>query len=190
MTGFCMAGVLFVIGLLFDTYDFLIPGAADLVTGYRAVFLTSRNGVFYGTIYVYLGMFFAERNIRADKRVLTPLLLLCFVLLEVEGGIIHKITGRSVVNLSVAALPAAICLFLSAIGTEITFAPDTQFLLRKMSTAIYCVHMWCVSVVSYVRREYQVDVLLCFVIVMAGVTLSSYVIVKLSRRNKLATMLV
>lgn len=191
VTGFCIAGVLFVIGLLFDAYDFLIPKTFDLVMRYRAVFLTSRNGVFFGTIYVYLGMFFAGRNIRADKRILKLVILLCVVLLEVEGYIVYKIAGRSVVNISIAALPAAICLFLLAVRTKLIFGLNTQLMLRKMSTAIYCVHMWCVSIVNFVREEYiQLDVLLCFVIVMAGVTLSSYMIVKISERNKLAAMLV
>lgn len=190
--GFGVVGVLFIVGLLFDTYDFVIPGLADVITRYRAIFLTSRNGLFFGSIYVYIGMFFAGRSVEFNNKfILRWLLLLCVILLLVEGIIVEKTTGRSVVNISIAALPTAICLFLLAIQTDFCFGNEMQLMIRKMSTAVYCVHIGWISIVEYVCREFvQFNVLCCFLIVIAAVTLSAYLIVKIGERNRLAAILV
>ena len=131
--------ILFIIGLLDDSYAGVISG--KIFAHYNKVFLTTRNGVFFGGLLVEIGSVIAKykekmRNFREP-------LLFCMAgagscLLIVESMWNYSILGEHINNLMLMAIPTSIAIFLIALRIE-GIGADTKK-LRNMSTLIYVIH--------------------------------------------------
>ena len=137
-----IAITLFVISLLIETYT--VPAMSHLVTMYKNIFLTARNGLFLGTLYVLIGSFLCEIK-KVNPITMKALGILSLLLMVIEGCILQKI---DVVNITLASLPMSIFLFLAFTSKKAIVSKNSGKTLREMSTLIYCIHPLIMVVVG------------------------------------------
>ncbi|WP_181907422.1 acyltransferase family protein [Cohnella lupini] len=110
-----ISGMLYIVGLLGDSYYGFIassPGISDIYDSMFTVFDYTRNGLFYAPIYIALGAFAARRK----QRVRSPLANACLffgslVCLLGEGMLLHSTDMPRHDSMYVFALPATYYLF-------------------------------------------------------------------------------
>lgn len=105
---------------------------------YCKYFLTTRNGVFYGPLYVTLGLLFAKNRDQLKRipfALSTTGAIIFIALMYLEVLRVHNI------NVILTAIPAAACLFIAA--SAINSKPHPIFTrMRAMSEWIYLSHFY------------------------------------------------
>lgn len=189
--GFLIVGGLFIVGLLMDTYSFTALPFSTIIGMYKSVFLTSRNGVFFGSIYVYFGMFFAKTEMQGGKPIPVVMVVVSMLLLMMEGVLLYKVAGCNVANISIFGLPVSVLVFLYTRQKTVKINTTTAQMLRKMSTVTYCSHGAVISVFHYFGNGlYQGREMLCFVMIITLVTMVSFFIAKASESSWIFKQLV
>ncbi len=157
------AMLLYCVGLIGTTYYFVVEGTplARALLGYEKVFLTVRNGDFFGLPFILCGLLIARYQDKlhavTERTGKAPLfiaaLLLYFVLfLEVRLTIPHEPhDGNALFVVFPVLIPLIFYITLSAGGSV---KGDTR-LLRNLSTSIYLLH-------SPVRRAVTVGLQMVF----------------------------
>lgn len=151
---YAIAGVLYGIGLLGDSYYGIIAPLESVAIiklifeTYEFVFFTTRNGVFMGFIFVLMGATFASNKIFIKPR--TALIglvvsLFCliseFLLLE-----FHKIPNGH--NMYVFLLPATFFLFSFATSMELKDHSIYKH-LRRIGTLFYFTHLLFIALTAW-----------------------------------------
>ena len=181
---------LFIMGLLFDTYKFLIPRLSGVIEAYGKVFFSARNGLFFGMIYVYLGYVFSQldfeiKRFQAALGVAASLLLLC-----AEGILLFKCRGIKLTDITIFALPVSVFVFLFALRQEVKIKEDRLLLIRKLSTALYCVHPFFIVGFLFINYIVAIPPICTFASIMLGATVASIIIVRLGEKYKLISYLI
>lgn len=142
-----LAGLIYLVGLLGDSYSFLLAGSPVLdaaLQTYRHIFVTTNNGIFFGLPFVAVGAYFARFKPTSGVR---PALLGFFLLtgcLAAEAIAVYYCAPgfhpKSVdVNRWVFLAPAAVFLFAALLQTNWK-QTRASGALRPMSMTIYLVH--------------------------------------------------
>ncbi len=144
-----VTGSLFVVGCICDNWYFnqqLPMALQDLRILYSRYFLTVRNGVFYGSFFVCLGLWFA----RSGRRVpFWPALAGCVVF---TGLMLAEVQHCSNTNMVFTSAPAAFCLFV--VASAMQGERDVLFLrLRGMSQWIYFSHVYFFYIFHWTARQ-------------------------------------
>lgn len=182
---------LFIVGYLYEFYRFLIPKFTDVCKLYERVFLTSRNGLFFGSIYVYLGYSFsqAEIKMRQSRAAIGAAISLFMLCSEAVFMFIYR--GINVMNISIFALPTSVFIFIFAKDQEVTMDDIKLLFLRRLSTALLCVHPYIIILFSYFSKHFiSIPMAYFFVLIMLVGTISSAIIVRLREKNRLIYNLV
>lgn len=139
-----ISGILYIIGMLGNVYgDTLstIPVVSNLFALYTQVFVTTRNGLFFGMIFIAMGACIANRTM------LTPLkgryigFLVAIILLCVESfGLKELGIMKDLTSMYVMLVPVVWFLFHILIRFELKKRPIYRF-LRTSSLLIYTVHI-------------------------------------------------
>ena len=180
-----MTFVLYLIGALVDTYSFLTPLLEW--TSYKAIFITTRNGLFFGLFFVMIGKYLAEeiKNIRICKmQLVLGIIILCF-----EGYFLAVLNGKRLVNMSLASIGLVPVILKVGISKneerKITYFENC----RKISTLLFCIHPYFITIIGFIGRRLYLDEILCTLLTIVVSTLFSYGIIKLSTRVKILTYL-
>lgn len=182
---------LFIIGLLFGDYNFLFPQLKDIVETYRSVFLTSRNGLFFGTIYVCLGGIFAQYDIKLKRSICILGSIVSMVLLLAESVFLFEFNGSSVANMTIFSLPLSVFAFGFAKQQNTEIQVEKLLFLRKLSTALFCLHPIFTGGFEFIGEHFiHIPVAFTFVMVFLGSTFLSVIIVKLSERFKFFSLFI
>ena len=141
--GFAIGVALYAFALLANRYYFLIEDTqfAGFVNIYMSCFVSARNGVFVGLMYLCTGLIIAKNwdNIANYKKQFRWVTLLCWLLLIVEFAFVkdkHGIDDKALYVTHVLLIPA---LFISAGQIESIGIRDTKT-MRNLSTSIYLLH--------------------------------------------------
>lgn len=135
-TVLAIALILFLIGLLDDSYKGIIPPA--VFDAYNKVFLTTRNGVFCGTLFVAVGSYITPSMLTiSHKRKYVCFSVILSFLLILESVLNYKLLGIHVNNMLFVTIPLTAILFKLALQFQTT--ADTKK-LRHLSELIYFVH--------------------------------------------------
>ena len=137
--------ILFCMGLLTQSYFGLllkIVSVNGLLWKFmklvKMVMVTCRNGIFFGSIFLYMGMWIARCNIKTKAYIAVLGLSISVVFFTVEASCLQKTGTVRERDMYLMLLPVVFSLILSALS--LTVKIDTVF-LRKMSINIYFVHM-------------------------------------------------
>ena len=179
--------LLFCMGLLTQSYfglllkivpvDGLIWKLMKLV---KMVMVTCRNGIFFGSIFLYMGMCIARCNIKARTYIAVLGLCISLVLFAVEAFCLQKTGMVREQDMYLMLLPTAFFLILFALS--LTVRIDTVF-LRKMSINIYFVHMIFRFVYkTFIRKNHDYG-LQVFGFTLCGSFIVSYVIYLFGKRS-------
>lgn len=133
-----VTGALFAAGCIGDNWYFtaMLPQKLqDLVYLYGQHFMTMRNGIFYGSFYVCLGLFFAKRKKTLPFGI--SLLLAVFFCWVMKKEVTH--CGN--INIVISAAPTAFFLTEAALALRL---PDWKIFarLRAMSEWVYLSHFY------------------------------------------------
>ena len=164
--------ILYTIGVLVETYSIMFP--EFFWKTYREIFFTTRNGLFFGMIFVIIGKYVSEVKPRNNFL----FLFIGLITTLLEG--VYLITGqnKSLVNMSFSSLIlvfAIICLI-----NNITTIRSDGKIYRNMSTIIFCIHPWYIVLVKKIID----NPFLSTISVLAAAIITSYIIISLSRRIK------
>ena len=114
----------------------------EFIHWYAPVFLTTRNGLFYGSLYVTLGLWFSRKQWH-----MPPLLAAAGSLIFL--GVMYKeVSTFSNANMVFSAVPTVVCLVELAMGLKGTSSRFFLF-LREQSQWIYFSHYYFIHLFSW-----------------------------------------
>ncbi len=155
----------------------------EMLALYRKMFLTPRNGIFYGIFYVSLGLVFARNRYRLSTWGAGAG---CFFFLWCMYWEVMKISDAgSNTNFVLFAAPAAYCLFTAASAMD--WKPRRACLrMREMSQWVYLSHFYFFHFLSWLRPWNPVPFTSksITVMVMVPVLLFSWVMSRLSETDR------
>lgn len=130
-------------------YNQRFPQALQqLLAWYRRYFITPRNGIFYGSFYVALGLAFARTKRRIPCWCASA--GFCFFLWCMYREVMRCTDAGSNTNFVLSAAPAAVCLFAAAASVEWKNRPLYKR-LRGMSEWIYLSHFYFFHFLVWLR---------------------------------------
>lgn len=140
---FALACILYVIGL-FDTVWYktacsFSPDIKKIVDAYNSVFITSRNGIFFGFMFLMVGFIAAEYRCSIQKSVICYVISMC--MLGWEFFIYCKYNTAESYESFVLSVPAVFFLFLIARDMRIQPKGWLNY-FRIGGVIIYFVHCW------------------------------------------------
>ena len=136
--------VLFIVGTLVDTYSFLSP--VFTWKAYKAIFLTTRNGLFFGIPYVAIGKIIADNKCEIKR----GMVLLSITAVILEGYYLSFVVDKPIVNMSLSSLFFVPTLVIFALNLP-PIKIDGK-LLRKASTLIFCAHPIAITLVGHFTK--------------------------------------
>lgn len=168
--------VLFIVGALVDTYSFLSPVFSW--KAYKAIFLTTRNGLFFGIPFVAIGKIIADKKCEIKK----GMIFLSITAVILEGYYLSFVVDKTIVNMSLSSLIFAPTLVVFALNLP-PIKIDGK-LLRKASTLIFCAHPIAIILIGYFIKGLTGTLMVLMVSVVF-----SLIGAKLSERIKALTLL-
>lgn len=136
-----IAIILYVIGLLDTSYYGLIKalGFQNFIREYDKIFITTRNGVFFGLVFILLGFLAYERKLTLNKTVI--LLIFSTIGLFIEMYVLRSYdVARSYEGI---LFTVPVTYFLLQMAKEITLSDKVIYKnIRTMGVLIYLSHCW------------------------------------------------
>lgn len=172
------------IGMFINVYgDFFnqIPIISNFLSLYLKIFVTARNGLFFGLIYTYMGYFLARKTIPMEWKSPFYRCVICFVLLIGEVYFIRWLGYMNdLTSMYIMLLPFMYYFFL----TLMQFTSQKGIpLLRNASTLIYVSHILFTIIIGKIPF-FTSNSLLYFGLVIIFSCLFSFGILILSRKRK------
>ena len=139
--------VLYLIGLLGDSYyGFLrplkgIPPAQLVISWYEALFTSTRNGFFFGPVFVFMGALFAQKKIILDNWKMLLGLLLSLAAMLAEVFLLKQYSHPRDYNMSFSLLPATFFIFYAASHLDLSNRP-IYGRLRIIGMLIFYLHLF------------------------------------------------
>lgn len=136
---------LYTIGLLGDSYyGFIEPLKKHfllkvIIVGYENIFYTTRNGVFFGFIYVLIGALFAQKRISLNSKIAVIGFILSMFMMYLELYLLRTYSHPKDFNMLISLLPVTFFLFYIASHISIN---NTQICksLRVIGEVIFFTH--------------------------------------------------
>lgn len=188
--------VLYIIGLLGDSYYWVAQNVYILSYIYDFIFKIcdyTRNGLFYASIFLYLGYFIKVKRVNIKKSFLYSVIF--FIGMIIEGMILHKFNLQKHDSMYILLIPTMYFLFDYLINIS-----NTQNLkLRNVSTIIYIFHPLFIVGIRFISgickvEKYIVDNNFIFYLIIAVVTtIFAFLIekikevIKMNKENSLLT---
>lgn len=182
--------LLYLFGCLTATYTFWFTELQILMDAYRAVFITTRNGLFFGVIFVYAGKCIADNEERLrehfNELICTILIILSVaaVGLILESYFLIGVQEKTIINMNLMSVPLAIGIVSLAVLMGDKIRVERAVLFRRMSTIIFCVHPWIIYTMTFVFAHISISLssYMKAAVVVIVTTVISYVLVKLRDR--------
>ncbi len=165
----------------------------EVAKGLKKVFVTPRNGICFGALFVFVGAYLSQRNCHIPLSRLKIYMACGFVLLlaEVMGTSFSGITQHGYMHdCYFMLLPLTICIFLYSKAVELPDLPIWSY-LRKQSMFIFYIHTWWLFLANaFLGSGKHAIVNLgsfgVYLVVLVLSILSSHVIIVLSRKPRFA----
>lgn len=138
---------LYILGLLDISYYGIIKNQVILnaIEIYDKIFLTTRNGFFYGLIFVLLGFYATEKDYEQKRNIVC--FIMSFVALLIEIYILRYCGIARNYDMLLFSVPATFYLFKIIQQIHIK-DKDIYYYLRKFSSYIYFLHLWIAFLLS------------------------------------------
>ncbi len=179
--------LLFLMGLTTQSYFGFMSGTIRpdgvLWKGMKAVkkvMVTCRNGVFFGSIFIYMGTWIARCDIKMKSWKAVSGLIVSMVLFCVEASWLWSIGSVREKDMYLMLLPTAFFLMICALQIQVGW--DTVF-LRRMSINIYLVHPAFKFIYREFVGEHNENGMPLFLFTLAGTLITAYLIEQFERRR-------
>lgn len=185
-----IALLLYVIGMMGNVYPKLWDGIPMLHTiwkGYTDLFVTTRNGLFFGLIFIAFGAYFSMRHIYLKRKVILIGFLISLVGLFIECYLLRE-NGfmKNLTSMYIMLIPCVCFLFLYLLRVKLE-KRKVYKTLRSMSLLIYVSHIMFVSILIWTMPT--INSLLAYAITVVASVFVSYLIVVLSRKLSICKIL-
>lgn len=172
--------LLYLAGLLLNTYFLVLPeGTSSVVEAYYyPTFLTGRNGLFEGTIFVMLGYLTAEKDIQLKR----PMVILFFSFICYGAELIivflytENIHGRELFIVFIILIPALHYMMKKREDRKRWISDKKAYIIRKLSFLIYSWQFVYICIIPF-----SINSLLRFVIILFLTILTGAIILSLSQ---------
>lgn len=146
--------VLFFAGLLTQSYFGLLTYIVEpdgilwmMMKAVKKVMVTCRNGVFFGSIFIYMGTWIAKSDFTIERRKAVIGLTVSVLFFSIEAAYLRTAGFVREEDMYLMLLPTVFFLMMIAVQTSVN--GETVF-FRKMSMNIYYVHL----IFRFIYREY------------------------------------
>ena len=175
--------VLYLIGMSGNLYaDILaqIPGISTAYDAYVNLFVTTRNGLFFGMIFVSLGCFSTLYQTKLETNQISIYSAIAFVLLVMEC-LILKLNDRiqDLSSMYLMLLPCIYFLFVRLLKVEMKHKP-MYHTFRVLSLLIYVSHILFAQLFIWFTPD--MNSFMFYVLTLGGSFLLSYLIYHLSKQ--------
>ncbi len=183
----------YMVGLLGDSYYGLlgcVPGLRKIMDWYLKIFLTTRNGLFEGFLFVAIGALFARRPVVMKPWLASMGFIVCTALMIAEAFLVRGFALALDYNMYIFLVPASFFLFYALASVDMKASSFTGK-LRLYSTWVYYIHPWIIfPVLSVITMglsrvlgwpDDTMPSLLQFAIVLLGSFLATFLIVRLQK---------
>lgn len=185
---FIIAVILFICGTIVDNYAITGEWIHRIIVSYKNIFLTTRNGLFFGFIFVLLGKILAEQKIiisriASDKFILFLLIIALLIqLLEAENLRMLYGDGRAN-NMLLSTIFSSVLLFLLFYNMKICRCLDSNSeKLRNISTIIYFIHPAVILILRKILNMISVPISIGLVIMLFTTIIVAILYVLLAER--------
>ena len=182
--------ILFLAGCLTQSWYGLIkpiqsvyPGVWSFLRVMKHFFVTARNGIFEGFVFVTIGAIIALKKISINIKYSSIGFIVSLALIVAEFLVVKKLDLQNTNILYISLLPAAFFAFFVFYNIKIDNVKAGVF-LRKMSTIIYLIHMLVFRLSVMILDNYYTNIeesMIMFYIVTFVSILLAFIIVYLSR---------
>lgn len=185
---------LYVFGLLGDSYYGLceplkqIPLIKVFVISYDNIFGTTRNGMFFGLIFVLLGALFSYKKIQINQKFAIILSPLSIVLVVLESICIKIHSDPKDYNILISLVPASICTFSFFLNIKLRVSPVWKE-LRAIGTLVFFLHCIVKFVIvniafDIIKNLYNLDLVgFSYIIVVPLTIVIAFFIYRLSQNK-------
>lgn len=191
---FFAAVILYVIGLLAQSWfgiieplETLAPSIWAFLKLLRKIIVTTRNGLFEGFIFVFLGMLFAFYDLKISKKKALIGFFTSMLLLFFEVFLLKHIEFVRQYDMYLFLIPAAFFSF--AFVSQVNLPNKAIYKkLRSLSSLIFYSHLWVLAVVRKALKlvsEPLSESFLLFIIVLLITIIGSLIVIKLSQLPKM-----
>ncbi|MCF0105345.1 MAG: acyltransferase family protein, partial [Holdemanella sp.] len=167
---------------LFQNIPYINSILASIIKG-----IGVQNGIFFGFPYIAMSYIFASNPIEGSIKRDVIGTAICFIALGVEAILAVKLIHPSLTFLWFFALPMTFFTFHLTLNIDIKNKP-IFITMRKMSTAIYCIHPTIINLLKYIFIKYNYSDYMNLTLFILTIILSSLfaiVLVRLSNIKKL-----
>lgn len=172
-----ITGILFVIGASMNVY-YHVFGLDGLLEGYYDIFLTTRNGVFFGSFYVSIGMALSKREIPLSASWNRNLFIVSLILMTIEVFGLRSFEFSRGLDMWFFAVPTTYFLFRWLQQVEIKSNGYFAY-FRPLSLLMYVSHG---LFIIQCKDLLDVNSLLYFFVVLTGTVLLSVSIIILGKK--------
>ena len=166
--------ILFLVGLFFRVYDKPIRETVDairVVELYDNVFKTTRNGLFFGTPFVYWGNLIWKNKISIDRKKSFIYFWISLVALTIEAVFVRRVIGARQLDMLILLPMTSVFLVIIVLSKE-TDSLKQRFGMwcRKMSVYIFGFHLLLFQIIGWIAERKQMDInsmsMFCLTIVL------------------------
>lgn len=153
---FIISIILYIIGLFGDSYYYL--NSEFIINIYEKIFLIfdyTRNGLFYTPIFLLLG--YCINNKKINKRKSITLFLTFYVLMLLEGIILHKYNLQRHDSMYIMLLPTMYYLFNFLINYK-----TENVKCRNIATIIYIFHPFIIVTIRFIAKIFNIEYLIVY----------------------------
>ncbi len=185
---------LFFVGLLGDSYygfmeplkSFIIPKL--FIKGYESVFTTTRNGVFFGFVFVLMGALFAQKRMVINSILAVVGLVVSLIIMLLEVYLLKHYSHPKDFNMVLSLLPVIFFLFYLASHIKLKKRPIYRS-MRVIGMIVFFTHLFVdyfvglVIEIAYNKAGINLTAF-HFLITVSITTIFAVVIDRLSKTNR------
>lgn len=150
------SALIYLLGLLGDSYSFLIiglPSLSQVLQAYDRIFVSTNNGFFFGLLFVAAGAFISQKKTLFKTCSCWLLFAACSVCFVIEALSVYFLASnfdsKSIyINRWIFLAPAVVSLFMALLQTHVKPTGKTR-LMRSMSLVVYLIHPMIIAVLGY-----------------------------------------
>lgn len=196
---FVIAVIFYIIGTLGVSYSFLISGnmvLEEILSKYNMVFVSTRNGVFNGFPYVFLGAYIAKNRTEQTNKLRYDFFMTCiFSICFIVEALLIKLKFHSInVNTLFFLLPFTYFFFEFCLDVPLSTNATLKW-VRKMSTTVFLCQRLYLSAFPQLFPESGFSIILSgnpyigWLSVLVASLLTAELLILLARNNKLIAAL-
>lgn len=171
--GFAVGLALYCFALLCNNYYFLVQGNGILETavkGYMQIFLSARNGLFVGLLFLSMGFLIHDWKLASKKNIL----VIMGCLLAIYAFEILLIYDKNTLDdgaLFVTHILLIPCIFCCVLNIHVNMASSVSVLLRNLSTGIYMLHRLLLTILGYLLASFVMNWLKCLLVILIAIAI-------------------